>query len=159
VIIAAPRPTLLAPTSDPTPVEKAAADGIASGCAPETFLCIVFHRPDGGARIWYAWTTGGQPLGDRIDQLALAAGLDATDWLHIGDRHCTHSTRGRIEIQAYPLRPVLADVQGGIRGPQERRERLRRVIACAADMTGQTPRTTTPGWLGFGPTLLAGGAR
>jgi hypothetical protein len=159
MITTAPRPALLVPTGDPTPVERAAADGIAAGFPPETFLWIEFHRPDGGARIWYAWTAGGQPLGDRVDHLALAAGLDATDWLHIGDRHCAHSTRGRIAIQAYPLRPVLADVQGGVRGPLDRREALRRVITCAADMTGQTPRAAAPGWLGFGPALLAGGAR
>lgn len=147
-------PPLLVPTGDATPVEKAAVDGIVDGFEPETFLWIVFKRPDGGARIWYAWTDGGTVLGDRIDGLALAAGLDCADWLHIGDRHCEHSTRGRIAIQAYTLRPILADVQSGVHGPEDRREGLRRVIECAAAETGQTPRPGVPRWLGVGPTLL-----
>ncbi|MGW5695563.1 hypothetical protein ACWEWX_32900 [Streptomyces asiaticus] len=147
-------PTLLVPTGDAKPVEKAAVDGIVDGFDPETFLWIVFHRPDGGARVWYAWTTGGTTLGDHIDRLALAAGLDFADWLHIGDRHCQHSDRGRIAIQAYALRPILSDVQTGVRGPDDRRDGLRRVIACAAAETGQTPRPGVPRWLGVGPTLL-----
>lgn len=146
---------LLIPTSDPTPVEKAAVDGILDGFEPETFLWIVFHRPDGGARLWHAWTEGGQPLGDHVDSTALTHGLDGADWLHIGDRHCQHTTRGRIDIQAYALRPVLADIQAGVRGPDERRDILLRVIACAAEHTGQTPRPGVPRLLGMGPTLLA----
>ena len=151
---APPSPTLLVPTGDAKPVEKAAVDGIMDGFEPETFLWIVFHRPDGGARVWYAWTDGGTALGDRIDGLALAAGLDCADWLHIGDNHCQHSTRGRITIQAYALRPILADVQAGVRGPDDRRDGLLRAIACAAEMTGQAPRPGVPDWLGVGPTLL-----
>lgn len=148
------RPLVLTPTGDARPVEKAAVAGIADGFPPETYLWIEFHRPDGGVRVWYAWTAGGQPLGDQIDQLALAARLDACDWLHIADRHAEHSERGRIRVQAYPLRPVLADVQGGERGPEDRREGLRRFIRAAAAETGQTPRTTEPRWFGFGPTLV-----
>ncbi|WP_330479873.1 hypothetical protein OG301_39370 (plasmid) [Streptomyces platensis] len=151
---AAATPITLIPTGDATPVEKAAVDGIVDGFDPETFLWIVFHRPDGSARIWYAWTTGGTSLGDRIDDLALNAGLDVADWLHIGDQHCEHSTRGRIDIQAYALRPIFADVQAGVRGPEDRRDGLRRVIACAAEKTGQTPHPGVPRWLGVGPTLL-----
>ena len=147
-------PALLIPTGDPTPVEKAVADSIAGDFPPETFLWINFHRPDGGVRIWYAWTTGGQPLGDRIDQLAVGASLDATDWLHIGDRHNEVTIRGRVETQAYPLRPILADIQRGERGPEDRREALCRLLDQAAYMTGQTPRTRTPRWLGYGPTLI-----
>lgn len=145
---------LLIPTGDPTPVEKAAVDGILDGFEPESFLWIVFHRPDGGARVWYAWTEGGQPLGNQVDARALAAGLDGVDWLHIGDRHCQHTSRGRIAVQAYALRPVLADVQAGVRGPDDRRDGLLRVIACAAARTGQTPRPGVPRWLGMGPALL-----
>lgn len=148
-------PAVLTPTGNPTPVEQAVADGIADGFDPETFLWINFHRPDGGVRIWYAWTAGGQPLGDRIDQLATTAGLDAADWLHISDRHQQASTRGRVEIQAYPLRPVLADVQTGVRSPEERREGVRRILRKAQEITGQEPRTLTPRWLGFGPILTA----
>lgn len=146
---------LLIPTNNPTPVEHAAVDGILNGFDPETFLWIVFHRPDGGARVWYAWTDGGQPLGNQVDDHALAAGLDCADWLHIGDRHCQQSTRGRIDIQAYALRPILTDVQAGVRSPDDRRTALRRLIDCAAEHTGQTPRPGVPRWLGVGPTLLA----
>ncbi|MFJ4988787.1 hypothetical protein ACIP9H_33925 [Streptomyces sp. NPDC088732] len=147
-------PLIVAPSSDPTPVQRAVVDSLLDDHPPETFLWIVFHRADGGARIWYAWTAGGQPLGDRIDQLALGAGLDASDWLHIGDRHAAHSERGRIRVQAYALRPVLADVQAGERSPEDRREGIRRIIRTAATMTGQTPRTLAPTWLGFGPVLV-----
>ncbi|MGY0065122.1 hypothetical protein ACWY4P_54040 (plasmid) [Streptomyces sp. LZ34] len=150
----APAPPLLVPTGDARPVEKAAVDGIVDGFEPETFLWIVFHRPDGGARVWYAWTDGGATLGNRVDQLALAAGLDCADWLHIGDRNCQRSTRGRIAIEAYALRPILADVLTGVRAPGDRRDKVLRFIACAAEETGQTPRPGVPRWLGVGPTLL-----
>ncbi|WP_440107541.1 hypothetical protein [Streptosporangium sp. H16] len=126
---------------------------VADGVEPETFLWVTFHRPDGGASIWYAWT-GGQPLGDHIDRLAMVAGYDAADWLHIADCHQQTSTRGRVEIWAYALRPVLADIQSGVRGPQERREGLARVLATTAEVTGQQPRILLACWLGFGPTLL-----
>lgn len=151
--LTAERPLVLTPTGDARPVEQAAAESIADGFPPETYLWIEFHRPDGGVRIWHAWTTGGQPLGERVDQLALGAGLDAADWLHIADRHCEHSERGRIRIQAHPLRPVLADVQGGECGSEERRAHLARVIQVAAETSGQTPRTPATTWFGFGPTL------
>lgn len=147
---------VLAPTNDATAVEKAVVYDLADGSEPETFLQINFHRPIGGVRIRYAWTSGGQPLGDHIDQIALAKGLDAADWLHIGNRHQQTSTRGRIEIWTYTLRPVLADVVGGDRSPEERREGLRRVVRAASRATGQPFRTLTPRWLGFGPVLLAG---
>lgn len=146
---------LLIPTNDPTPVEKAAVDGILDDFGPETFLWINFHRPDGGVRIWYAWTAGGAPLGNETDHTALAHGLDAADWLHVGDRHCQQTTRGRIAIQAYALRPVLADIGNGVRSPADRRDSLLRVITCAAAETGQTPRPGVPRWLGMGPALLA----
>lgn len=152
--IAPTSPALLIPTGDAKPVEKAAVEGIMDGFEPETFLWIVFHRPDGGARVWYAWTAGGTDLGDKTDGLALAASMDFADWLHIGDRHCQHSTRGRIAIQAYALRPILADVQADMRGPEDRRDGLRRLLRVAAERTGQTPRTLSPRWLGVGPTLL-----
>ncbi|MDX2649289.1 hypothetical protein PV341_38140 [Streptomyces sp. PA03-1a] len=152
-MITAPR-TLLTPTGDPAPVERAAVDSILDGHEPETFLWVVFTKPDGGARVWHAWTDGGTALGDRIDGLATAAGLDAADWLHIGDRHCLQSTRGRIEIQAYPLRPVLADVQAGVRGPDDRRNRLREFVDLAAEMNGSTKRPGEPPWLGYGPAIV-----
>ncbi|MFD8335578.1 hypothetical protein ACFV42_23405 [Streptomyces solisilvae] len=142
---------MLIATGDPTPVEKAVVDGIAGDHEPETFLWIDFHRPDGGVRIWYAWTTGGQPLGDRIDHLAMNRGLDAADWLHIANRHEQVSSRGRVRIKAYALRPVFADVQSGIHASEEQRKRLERLVRMAAETTGQTPRTLTSPWFGFGP--------
>ncbi|MBP5896409.1 hypothetical protein F3K35_42060 [Streptomyces sp. LBUM 1481] len=148
-------PITLTPSDDPTPVEKAVADGIADDFDPETFLWLTFHRPDGGARIWYAWTAGGPPLGDRVDQLATTTGYDAADWLHISDRHQLTSARGRVTVWAYPLRPVLADVQSGVRAPEERREGVRRILRKAGELTGQTPRTLVPRWLGFGPSLIS----
>lgn len=153
--LATASPPLLIPTNDPKPVEKATVNDIVDGFEPETFLWINFHRPDGGVRIWYAWTEGGAPLGDQTDRHALAAGLDAADWLHIGDQHCEHTTHGRIAIQAYTLRPILADVQSGVRGPDDRRTSLRRILDCAAAETGQIARPGIPRWLGMGPTLLA----
>ncbi|MFF4409768.1 hypothetical protein [Streptomyces sp. NPDC001404] len=153
---ALPAPPLLpAPSDDATPVEKAAADSIAADFAPETFLWLTFRRPDGGVRIWYAWTAGGHSLGDRVDRRALAAGYDAADWLHIADRHQLRRARGRVEITAYPLRPVLADVQAGVRAPEDRREGIRRAVRKAGELTGQAPRTLTPRWLGFGPALTS----
>lgn len=156
-VLGTPTRPALTPTGTSRPVELAVLDSIAAAHAPETFLRIVLHRPDGGASIRYGWTTGGPTLGDRIDTQALAAGLDFADWLEITDRSSQHSTRGRIQIQACPLRPVLADVTGGHRAPEARREGLRRVIRCAAQTTGQAPSPSLPSlprWYGVGPTLL-----
>ncbi|MFJ1606963.1 hypothetical protein ACIOHS_26870 [Streptomyces sp. NPDC088253] len=145
---------LSSPSRDVKPVELAAVGEIMDDFGPETYLGIAFHRPDGGCNLWHAWTDGGDTLGDQVDVQALAATLDAADWLHIGDRHSTVTHRGRIRVEAYPLRPILADVQTGERSPDERRAGLRRVIDCAAARTGQTARPGLPRWLGFGPALL-----
>ncbi|WP_046500753.1 hypothetical protein [Streptomyces odonnellii] len=138
-----------------TAIELAAVASIAADAEPETWLQINFHKPCGGVTIRYAWTNGGADLGDRIDLLALAAPLDAADWIHITSEHVQTSHRGRIEIQAHPLRPILADVQAGVRCPTDRNEFLLRVIDLAATETGQTPRPGMPRWIGVGPTLLA----
>lgn len=148
------RATLSVPTHDRSPVEHAVAESIASAFEPETFICITFHRPDGGARQRYAWTDGGAELGDRIDREALATGLDAADTFHITDLHIQTSHRGRIRIDAHPLRPILADVLARVRCPEDRRAALNRFLEYAAHHNGQTtPRT--PRWMGVGPTLLA----
>lgn len=149
-------PALLLPTGNPKPVEKAVVEGIVDDFEPETFLWIVFHRPDGGAHVWYAWTAGGIPLGEHIDQHALAAGFDASDWLHITGRHRTDHHRGRVETQAHPLRPIEADLRNGARSPESERDKLRRLLDGARDMAGQPPRpdATVPRWIGVGPTLL-----
>ncbi|WP_055588666.1 hypothetical protein [Peterkaempfera griseoplana] len=149
--------TLLRPTSDQAPVEYALVNSIADDYDPETLLWIVFHRPDGGARVWYAWTASGEPLGNRIDHDARAGGLDAVDWLAITTRHCTHRTRGRIDIQVHPLRPIQEDVAAGRRASHEDRDKARQLLDAACDMTGQPrrPADQHPRWVGVGPALLA----
>lgn len=153
--IAATERPILIPSSDPTPVEKAAVEGIVGDHDPETFLLITFHRPDGGARLWYAWTVGGQPLGDRIDQVALAQVLDGADWIHIAQRHAQHSIRGRIAVQAYPLRPVLADVEVPVRADSDLR---RKWLTFRSDLRpDQMPAWSC--WVGFGPRIVKESAR
>ncbi|TBO58827.1 hypothetical protein EYS09_15435 [Streptomyces kasugaensis] len=150
-------PLVLTPTDDPTPVERAVVDGLVGDFEPETFLWIVFHRPDGGAHVWYAWTVGGAPLGDAIDQTALAAGYDCSDWFHIGNRHLSKHTRGRVTTDSYPLRPIEADIRNGLRAPETERDRMRRLIEAAHPASGQTcpePTTDVPWWLGVGPALV-----
>ncbi|MEU5425926.1 hypothetical protein AB0H73_09995 [Streptomyces olivoreticuli] len=151
-------PLVLTPTNDSTPVERAVVDGLVGDFEPETFLWIVFHRPDGGAHVWYAWTVGGAPLGDAIDQAALAAGYDCSDWLHIGNRHLSRHTRGRVTTDAYPLRPIEADIRNGLRAPETERDTTRRLFDAARAVGGQArpePTTDVPRWLGVGPALLA----
>lgn len=145
---------LITLAGDPAPVQQAVTESIADGFEPETFLFLVFPLPDGGVRVRYAWTAGGVELGDRIDVEALARGLDCADHAHITDLHLRRSYRGRVRIDAHPLRPILADVLAGVRCPQDRRDGIRRLIECAADRTGQTPRPGVPRWLGVGPDLL-----
>ncbi|MGY3199800.1 hypothetical protein [Streptomyces sp. TE5632] len=135
--------------------ERTVVDCLMDGFGPDTYLGVAFVQPDGGCHMWNAWTEGAKYLGDQIDGQALAADLDTADWLHIGDRHSSLTHLGTIRIEAYQLRAILADVQAGERGPDERRTELRRVIDCAAELTGQTPRPGLPRWPGFGPTLLA----
>ncbi|MER8030658.1 hypothetical protein ABTZ78_17065 [Streptomyces bauhiniae] len=137
------------------PVEEAVLASILSSHEPETYLWISLPLPGGGVRIRHAWTDLGAPLGDRVDQLALAKGFDAADWLHITDRHSAVTFRGAIRIEAHPLRPILADVRDGVRAPQDRRDGIRRILECAGEMTGQTPRPGIPRWVGVGPALLA----
>lgn len=151
--------TLLTPSTNTTPVEKAAVSGIADGFDPETFLWINFHRPCGGIRIWYAWTAGGTSLGDRLDDIALGLSLDGADWLHYADRHAAISHRGAIEIQAYPLRPILADIHNGEGAPDERRAALARFVNAYAAETGTRPKPGRSTWLGYGPRRVNGGHR
>lgn len=140
----------LTPSSDRTPVERAVLDGQ----DPEQFITVTFLPPEGGARLRYAWTTGGVALGNRIDALAVASGLDAADHFHIFDLHVRTTHRGRTKIDALPLRPVLADVEARVRCPQDRRDGLQRVLDHAAQDRGHTRRPDMPRWLGVGPDLL-----
>lgn len=150
-------PVILTPTNDPTPVEKAVAQSILDDFDPEMFLTFVFYRPDGGCRSWHGWTTGGHQLGDDVDRQAAAADMDIVDWFEIGGRHQQTSSRGRVEVTAYPLRPVLADVQAGVRGDQDLRARLWKVVTGYCDHYGQPhpPAEKRIPWPGFGPTLRA----
>jgi hypothetical protein len=143
-----PAPTL-APTGDSEPVLQALVRSITAGHPPETWLWMKVPEPCVSVR--HAWTGGGTELGDRIDLQAVAAGLDSADWLHITSQHAQSSARGRIEIHAHPLRPILADVQSGVRCPEGLRAYLHRVL----DASGQTRRPGMPRWDGVGPTLLA----
>lgn len=148
-------PLLFTPSSDPAPVEQAVALSIAASFPPETYLWIECHRPDGGMQLWHAWTEGGDVLGDQVDDVAMAAGLDAADWLDLTIRHQQDSTRGRIVIKAHPLRPILADVQAGARAEDGLREAVLRCLRIAAQEAGRAPRATAPRWLGVGPVLTA----
>ncbi|MFF4900519.1 hypothetical protein [Streptomyces sp. NPDC001068] len=150
-----PTSTITRPTADQAAVIHAVLDSITGQHPPETFLWVVHHHLDGGATLHYRWTPGGEPLGDHVDRAALAAGLDAADWLHIGDLNCRRSTRGRFSTDAFALRPVLADVGNGVRSPEDRRAGILRVIERAAEETGRTARPGCPRWLGMGPDLLS----
>ncbi|MBT2467801.1 hypothetical protein J7E97_07925 [Streptomyces sp. ISL-66] len=143
--------TLLTPSTNATPVEKAVASGIADGFEPQTFLWMFFHRPNGSVRFWYAWTTGGTTLGNSIDVIARMKSLDGADWLHYGDRHAVLSTRGAIRIEAYPLRPILADIHNGERAPADRRAAMDHLVKTAAEDLGRPLDPSRSTWLGYGP--------
>ncbi|MFC7869674.1 hypothetical protein ACFUS2_00740 [[Kitasatospora] papulosa] len=153
----APLPTTstLTPTNNSEPVLQALVQSIATGHPPETWLRIAFHKPCGGVSIRYAWTAGGDELGDHIDLLAQSTGFDAADWMHITNEHAQISIRGRIETQAHLLRPILRDIEAGTHCPQDFRDGLHRLLDCAAEQTGQPRRPGWPRWVGVGPTLLA----
>lgn len=148
------RLTPLTPTGDARPVELALVDSITGEFDPEMWIAVTFPLPDGGIRVRWTWTAGGAELGNRIDRLALDARLDAADNFHICDLHAQESSRGHIRIHAHPLRPMLADVQAGVRAPESRRALLQRFIDFAAAEHGQTPRPGLPRWMGVGPDLL-----
>lgn len=152
-----PTSAILSPTDDPRPVEKAVAAGIADDFEPETHLWIVFRTPEGGARVYYAWTAGGDVLGNRVDREAIARGFDCVDWLFVPGRYRTDHERGRVRIQAYPLRPILADVLAGRRADESDRARTMSVFDAAADLKGK-PRPALSDfrgpWGGVGPVVL-----
>ena len=152
-------PILLQPTNDPRPVEYAIADGILDNFEPETLLWITIPQPDGGLHVHYRWTAGGEQLGDRIDQAAVAAGYDSADWLHLIGRHSSEHYRGRIKIMAHLLRPIEADVHHGRRAPKEKTNEVRRIITAALELSGRADNSSVPvvpRWAGVGPALLTG---
>jgi hypothetical protein len=148
---------ILTPTGDPRPVEKAVVDGIADDFEPETHLWIVFRTSDGGARVYYAWTSGGTTLGDKIDREAVARSFDLADWLFVPGRYRTEHVRGRVTTQAYPLRPILADVLNNRRAVENDRARTMGILDAAANLRGQ-PRSQVTDflgpWGGVGPGML-----
>jgi hypothetical protein len=150
-------PTLLTPTGDATPVEHAVTEGIIHNFAPETFLWIIFRRPDGGSRVWYGWTQGGAPLGNQIDKDAVAAGMDGADWLHIIAAHCEEHTRGRVQINAHALRPILSAVRTGQGAPEAKRAQLRQMVNLYGKTKQWAPLPAegpVSRWAGVGPALL-----
>jgi hypothetical protein len=156
--IDAPKTVILTPTGDSKPVEKAVIDGIIANFDPETYLQIQFHKPNGNIQVWYAWTAGGDTLGDKVDRDALAHGFDAADWLHIPDRYRTEHVRGRVKTLAHPLRPIHADILNGRRADTDFRTKIRAFLDAMADMKNQPrpdiedPDNIGP-WLGIGPTM------
>lgn len=70
-------------------------------------------------------------------------------------RHVERRTRGRIQIDAHHLRPILADLQADVRAPAEERVKLRRMVEMAAGLTGQTRPAERPvRWVDVGPDPL-----
>jgi hypothetical protein len=146
-VIDAPTSCVLTPTNDPRPVEKAVIESLVDIFEPETLLWLTFLTPDGGARIWYAWTLGGDLLGDRVDRDAQARGLDLADWLHIPLNHRTESQRGRVQVQAFALRGIHADVLGGVRACDQQRDTVH-------GYNGESGTGPVGKWLGVGPGML-----
>jgi hypothetical protein len=144
------------PTADRRLVERAVVTGTLHGEEPEAFVRIDVPQPDGALIQYTAWTDGGAPLGDHIDRIALAAGLDAWSWIEILERHLRLTHRGRIEIRTHPLRPVLADVEHRYRGDETTRANLARALAADAARHGLPPLPAPgiPRWIGVGPRLL-----
>ncbi|WP_019061605.1 hypothetical protein [Streptomyces prunicolor] len=149
----APGPAL-SPATDRRPVEQAVVRDALSGEPPETLVVTDIPQPD-GLLVYPAWTDGGDVLGDRIDRLALARGVDGWSWIEILHRHARTTHRGRITIRAYPLRLVLADVERGYRGDETHRAGLARLLADEAARHGLPPLPAPgiPEWGGVGPRL------
>jgi hypothetical protein len=152
-------PLLLASgRDDRTPLEQAVVSEITDGYPDETLLWINVHQPDLSTRIWNAWTAGAVALGERIDAVALQIGMDAADWLfQLADNYIGESSRGRITVHAYALRPMLEQQQAGWRVAAGDRRNLQRAIAVAGSRPGDTPISEDrplPTWGGVGPTQV-----
>jgi hypothetical protein len=92
-----------------------------------------------------------------FDRYAVVVVAVSASWIVIPGRHVQEQYRGRVHIQAHPLRPIQHDVRAGHRAGETERDKLRKLLDCAADMTGQARRPTDqplPRWFGVGPTLL-----
>ncbi len=142
--------TLTPPSTDLTPVQRAVVCETAGLFEPELFLEYHLPLPGGGIRLWYAWTAGGAPLGDRADDAALARGLDCADYIGLANPHSETTQHGRVQVIAYKVRPILTAVHAGERGPRQTREALARLFT---DVTGQewTADDRLDTWWGVGP--------
>jgi hypothetical protein len=143
---------------DPRPVEKAVIHDIIDDLGPLKWLTISFEPAAGGLRYYQAWTAGGDLLGDQVDDLALARGLDGADWLDITGRHEQITYRGKVKIQAYDLPSIRVDVDlGHGQTDDTMRDKLRRLIN---DMAEHYPNKYRPvrlgeplAWSGVGPRM------
>ena len=147
------------PTGAPIdPLTKAVIASIADGLEPEAFLSIDQRYADGGGRHFYAWTNGGEQLGDTVDSVASVLGLDGADGIHLGELHHRVVERGRVRTYVHPLRPILADIQRGVRAPEGLRGRVERFREDVRADLGDDYVRRVPGvwaWFGFGPTTVA----
>jgi hypothetical protein len=141
--------------TDARPVQRAAVLEIADQFGPLKWLDIRFPLPGGGLRLTSAWTPGGDRLGDEIDTVALAAGMDMADWLAIVDRHHEVTYRGKIQIVVHDLPPIRNDVALRYGADRDFRGRLR---AAYAEWCSEWPFDWVglPRWHGVGPYLLGG---
>lgn len=143
--------TLAPPSTDLAPAQRAVVAETMDLFDPEMYLSYVFRLPDGGARLWNAWTAGGQPIGDQADTAALARGLDLADWLDVIMRPDEERTHGRVQIHGYRLRTVLAGILAGRREVPKLREGL---VGVLSDL-GYLQSAALPAWPGVGPRLCA----
>ncbi|MFF7369800.1 hypothetical protein [Streptomyces tricolor] len=153
--LAAPPAPVLVPAGDRRLVEQAVVDDAVRVQGPEMLVRVDIPQPDGSMRLYAAWTGDGEPLADRIDQIALGHGVDAWSWVEILRRTARTSHRGRIEVRARPLRQVLADIEAGFRGSEQLRAGFARLLAVDAARAGQPPLPAPgiPAWAGVGPRL------
>ncbi|UJV42931.1 hypothetical protein [Streptomyces sp. AMCC400023] len=145
---------LIVPGTGDSPAERFIVTETLEQHDPETYLTVTFNRPDSSATLWHAWTGGGSDLADLIDGIARTVGLDAADWCHISDRHRVTADLAWKRVEAYPLRPILADVHNGERCDDHRRRVLAGFLDLAAHPDGQ-PAPQLHAWPGYGPALLS----
>ena len=150
---------ITATVTSPTPVERAWIGELVDATDPCRYLFTVLNLPDGGARTYYAWTAGGQQVGDDIDHLAAAQGRDVYDWVEFHSRYETRIDRGRHYVLSVDLRPLYEDLRHGVPGADvDRRAGLGGFAAYMVAAGAQPGHHIDPDrrvpWIGFGPRLL-----
>ncbi|MEX5711977.1 hypothetical protein AB1484_27690 [Parafrankia sp. FMc6] len=125
--------------ADLTPVQRAAVAEISGLYEPECRLNYEFSLPNGGMRLFYAWTPGGEPLGDQADDMAISRGLGLADQMAITNPHATDHSHGAVKVHVYRLRPILAAIRDGVRDDGTYTEAFRRLLHNAATHTSWTP--------------------